>query len=109
MTTPESAATVEQLGQTRPVVFRGATVLTVDLAAGIIENGDVLAALQPLAGRAGLSLGGPTPPPPTRAAVARARGGGEDKGRRFTLAGTDQSQLSQAIRARGKVAPRDTA
>jgi 5-methylthioadenosine/S-adenosylhomocysteine deaminase len=38
----ESAATVEQLGQGRPVVFRGATVLTVDSAAGTIENGDVL-------------------------------------------------------------------
>jgi hypothetical protein len=44
-----------------------------------------------------------------RAAVARARGGGEDKGRRFALAGTDQSPLSQAIRARGRVAARDMA
>jgi hypothetical protein len=44
-----------------------------------------------------------------RAAVARARGGGEDKGRRFALAGRDQSPLSQAIRARGRVAARDMA
>jgi hypothetical protein len=41
--------------------------------------------------------------------VARARGGGEDKGRRFALAGTDQSPLSQAIRARGSIAARDMA
>ena len=39
----------------------------------------------------------------------RARGGGEDKGRRFALAETDQSPLSQAIRARGSVAARDMA
>ena len=44
-----------------------------------------------------------------RVAGARARGGGEDKGRRFALAGTDQSPLSQAIRARGRVAVRDMA
>lgn len=37
------------------------------------------------------------------------RGGGEDKGRRFALAGTDQSPLSQAIRARGSIAARDMA
>ena len=48
-------------------------------------------------------------PAALRAAVARARGGGEDKGRRFALAGTGQAPLSQAIRARGKVAARDTA
>ena len=36
--------------------------------------------------------------------MARARGGGEDKGRRFALAGTDQSPLSQAIGARDSVA-----
>jgi hypothetical protein len=41
--------------------------------------------------------------------VARARGGGEDKGRRFALAGIDQSPLSQAIRARDSVAARDMA
>jgi hypothetical protein len=41
--------------------------------------------------------------------VARARGGGEDKGRWFALAGTDQSPLSQAIRARGGIAARDMA
>jgi 5-methylthioadenosine/S-adenosylhomocysteine deaminase len=45
---PESAAVVDQLGQGRPVVFRGATVLTVDPAngpaGGVIENGDVLVA-----------------------------------------------------------------
>ena len=46
-------------------------------------------------------------PAALRAAVARARGGGEDKGRRFALAGTDQSPLSQAIRARGSIAARD--
>jgi len=34
--------------------------------------------------------------------VARARGGGEDKGRRFALAGADQSSLSQAIRGAGQ-------
>ena len=48
-------------------------------------------------------------PAALRAAVARARGGGEDKGRRFALAGTDQSPLSQAIRARGRVAVKDMA
>jgi hypothetical protein len=48
-------------------------------------------------------------PAALRAAVARARGGGEDKGRWFALAGIDQSPLSQAIRARGKVAARDMA
>jgi hypothetical protein len=48
-------------------------------------------------------------PAALRAAVARARGGGEDKGRWFALAGTDQSPLSQAIRARGRVAARDMA
>jgi len=42
-----------------------------------------------------------------RAAVARARGGGEDKGRRFALAGTDRSPLSQAI-GRGAASPRGT-
>jgi serine/threonine-protein kinase len=36
------------------------------------RTGDVLSALQPFAGRASLAMGGPTPPPPTRAAVARA-------------------------------------
>jgi hypothetical protein len=41
--------------------------------------------------------------------AARARGGGEDKGRWFALAGTDQSPLSQAIRARGSIAARDMA
>jgi cytosine/adenosine deaminase-related metal-dependent hydrolase len=41
---PESDATIDQLGQGRPVVFRGATVLTVDPAAGVIDNGDVLVA-----------------------------------------------------------------
>jgi cytidylate kinase len=30
--------------------------------------------------------------------VARARSGGEDKGRRFALAGTDQSPLGRATR-----------
>jgi hypothetical protein len=44
-----------------------------------------------------------------RAAAARARGGGEDKGRRFALAGADQSPLSQASRARGSIAARDMA
>jgi hypothetical protein len=48
-------------------------------------------------------------PAALRVAVARARGGGEDKGRRFALAGRDQSPLSQAIRARGRVAARDIA
>jgi len=37
-----------------------------------------------------------------RAAAAGVRGGGEDKGRRFALAVTDRSPLSQAIRARGQ-------
>ena len=41
--------------------------------------------------------------------MARARGGGEDKGRRFALAGRDQSPLSQAIRARTSIAARDMA
>ncbi len=41
-------------------------------------------------------------PAALRAAVARARGGGEDKGRRFALAGIDQSPLSQATRVRGQ-------
>ena len=44
-----------------------------------------------------------------RAVAARARGGGEDKGRRFALAGTDQSPLSQASRARGSIAAKDMA
>jgi hypothetical protein len=48
-------------------------------------------------------------PAALRAAVARARGGGEDKGRRFALAGTDRSPLSQAIGARGNIAARDIA
>jgi hypothetical protein len=48
-------------------------------------------------------------PATLRAAAARARGGGEDKGRRFALAGRDQSPLSHAIRARGSVAARDMA
>jgi hypothetical protein len=48
-------------------------------------------------------------PAALRAAAARARSGGEDKGRWFALAGTDQSPLSQAIRARGRVAARDMA
>jgi 5-methylthioadenosine/S-adenosylhomocysteine deaminase len=39
---PESAATIDQLAQGRPVIFRGATVLTVDPAGEVIENGDVL-------------------------------------------------------------------
>jgi 5-methylthioadenosine/S-adenosylhomocysteine deaminase len=39
---PESAATIDQLGQGRPVVFRGATLLTVDGTDKVIENGDVL-------------------------------------------------------------------
>jgi 5-methylthioadenosine/S-adenosylhomocysteine deaminase len=45
---PQAPAVIDQLGQGRPVVFRGATVLTVDPAVGpaggIIENGDVLVA-----------------------------------------------------------------
>jgi hypothetical protein len=48
-------------------------------------------------------------PAALRAAVARARGGAEDKGRRFALAGTDQSSLSQVIGARGSIAARDMA
>jgi len=48
-------------------------------------------------------------PAALRAAPARARDSGEDKGRWFALAGTDQSPLSQAIRARGRVAVRDMA
>jgi hypothetical protein len=44
-----------------------------------------------------------------RAAAARARGSAEDKGRRFALTRRDQSPLSQAIRARGRVAARDMA
>jgi hypothetical protein len=48
-------------------------------------------------------------PATLRAASARARGGGEDKGRRFALAERDQSLLSQAIRARGSIAARDMA
>jgi hypothetical protein len=41
-------------------------------------------------------------PAALRAAVARARGGGEDKGRWFALPGRDQSSLRQAIGARGQ-------
>ncbi len=41
-------------------------------------------------------------PAALRVVVARARVGEQDKGRRFALAGTDQSPLSQAIRARGR-------
>jgi 5-methylthioadenosine/S-adenosylhomocysteine deaminase len=41
---PESSAIIDQLAQGRPVVFRGATVLTVDPAGQVIENGDVLVA-----------------------------------------------------------------
>jgi hypothetical protein len=48
-------------------------------------------------------------PAALRAAAARVRGGGEDKGRRFALAGIVQSPLSQAIRARGSIAARDMA
>jgi hypothetical protein len=48
-------------------------------------------------------------PAALRAAVARAHGGGEDKGRRFALAERDQSPLSQANRARANVAARDMA
>ena len=48
-------------------------------------------------------------PAALRTAVARARGGGEDKGRRFALAGRDQLPLSQAIGARGSVAARGMA
>jgi hypothetical protein len=48
-------------------------------------------------------------PAALRAAVARACGGGEDKGRRFALAGTDQSPLSQAIGARDGIAAKDMA
>jgi hypothetical protein len=48
-------------------------------------------------------------PAALRAAVARARGGGEDKGRWFALPGRDQSPLSQAIGARGSIAARDMA
>jgi hypothetical protein len=59
-------------------------------------------------GRVG-SLGSAGAPAALRAAVARARGGGEDKGRWFALAGTDQSSLSQVIRARGSIAARDMA
>ncbi len=44
-----------------------------------------------------------------QAAVARARGGGKDKGRRFALAGRDQLPLNQVIRARGRIAARDLA
>jgi hypothetical protein len=48
-------------------------------------------------------------PATLRAAAVRARGGGEDKGRRFALSGRDQSPPGQAIRARGSVAARDMA
>jgi hypothetical protein len=48
-------------------------------------------------------------PAALRAAVARARGGGEDKGRWFAPPGRDQSPLSQAIGARGSIAARDMA
>jgi hypothetical protein len=41
--------------------------------------------------------------------VARASGSGEDKGPWFALAGTDQSTLSRAIRARGSIAAKDMA
>jgi 5-methylthioadenosine/S-adenosylhomocysteine deaminase len=41
---PESPAIIDQLIQGRPVVFRGATVLTVDPAGQVIDNGDVLVA-----------------------------------------------------------------
>jgi hypothetical protein len=41
-----------------------------------------------------VSLGWAGAPATLRAAAARVRGGGEDKGRRFALAGTDQSPLS---------------
>jgi 5-methylthioadenosine/S-adenosylhomocysteine deaminase len=44
VTSPESSAIIDQLAQGRPVVFRGATVLTVDPAGQVIENGDVLVA-----------------------------------------------------------------
>jgi 5-methylthioadenosine/S-adenosylhomocysteine deaminase len=44
VTSPEASATIDQLAQGRPVVFRGATVLTVDPAGQVIENGDVLVA-----------------------------------------------------------------
>jgi hypothetical protein len=57
-------------------------------------------------GRRG-SLG--SAPATLRAAAVRARGGGEDKGRRFALSGRDQSPPGQAIRARGSVAARDMA
>jgi 5-methylthioadenosine/S-adenosylhomocysteine deaminase len=39
---PESAPTIDRLGQGRPVVFRGATLLTVNGTDKVIENGDVL-------------------------------------------------------------------
>jgi len=42
---PQSAVT-DQLVPGRPVLFRGATVLTVDPASGVIEDGDVLVAGQ---------------------------------------------------------------
>jgi len=42
MSSPQARATIEQLGQGRPVAFRRATVLTVDPAQPVIENGDVL-------------------------------------------------------------------
>jgi 5-methylthioadenosine/S-adenosylhomocysteine deaminase len=38
----DSTGVIEQLQQRRPVIFRGATVLTVDPVAGVIEDGDVL-------------------------------------------------------------------
>lgn len=42
MSGPQLQATIDQLATGRPVVFRGATVLTVDPAGTVIDNGDVL-------------------------------------------------------------------
>jgi hypothetical protein len=47
--------------------------------------------------------------PHSELAVARARGGDEDKGRWFALSGQIGHCLSQAIRARGSIAARDMA
>jgi 5-methylthioadenosine/S-adenosylhomocysteine deaminase len=44
VTSPESSAIIDQLARGRPVIFRGATVLTVDPPGQVIENGDVLVA-----------------------------------------------------------------
>ena len=49
MSSPQNQATVSQLGQGRPVVFRHATVPTCDPAQPVIENGDVLVTGQQIA------------------------------------------------------------